>query len=70
MTTEGNRLQADSVVDDVMRASPSTIRVFLDFHMNCVGCPIGPFHTISDSCEAHGIEIEAFLSALQKARAA
>ena len=70
MTTEGNRFQADSVVDDVMRAWPSTIRVFLDFHMNCVGCPIGPFHTISDSCEAHGIEIEAFLSALQKARAA
>jgi hybrid cluster-associated redox disulfide protein len=70
MTTEGSSLQADSLVDDVMRAWPSTIRVFLDFHMNCVGCPIGPFHTVSDSCQAYGITMEDFLTALQKARAA
>ena len=70
MTTEGISLQADSIVDDVMRSWPPTIRVFLDFHMNCVGCPIGPFHTISDSCQAHGVEMEVFLNALHKARAA
>jgi hybrid cluster-associated redox disulfide protein len=56
----------DSVVDDVMRTWPSTIRVFLDFHMSCVGCSIGPFHTIRDSCVAHGIEMDALLTALQR----
>ena len=70
MPAKGQSVQADSVVDDVMRTWPSTIRVFLDFHMNCVGCAIGPYHTIRDSCEAHDIEMEAFLVALQKARAA
>jgi len=70
MATEEQSVQADSVVDDVMRTWPSTIRVFLDFHMNCVGCSIGPFHTVRDSCQAHGIDVERFLTALQKARAA
>jgi hybrid cluster-associated redox disulfide protein len=70
MADNGNRFQEDSMVDDVMRDFPSTIRVFLDFHMNCVGCLIAPFHTVHDSCQAHHIETEAFVTALEKARAA
>ncbi len=69
MTGEAHKVEADSIVDDVMRAWPATIRVFLDFHMDCVGCPIAPFHTIRDSCQAYGIETAAFLAALQNAHA-
>lgn len=69
MASEGHRLQEDSIVDEIMRSFPATIRVFLDFHMNCVGCSIAPFHTIRDSCRAHHIETEAFMTALQKSRA-
>jgi hybrid cluster-associated redox disulfide protein len=61
-------VRADSVVDDVMRTWPSTIRAFLDFHMGCVGCPVGPFHTIRESCRAHGIDTEAFLAAVETMR--
>jgi hybrid cluster-associated redox disulfide protein len=52
------------LVDDVMRASPQTIRVFLQFKMGCVGCPIASFHTVEDACREHGIEPAAFLQAL------
>jgi hybrid cluster-associated redox disulfide protein len=69
MASERHRLHEDSVVDEIMRTFPTTIRVFLDFHMNCVGCSIAPFHTIRDSCRAHDIETEAFMTALQKAGA-
>ena len=51
-------------VDDVMRAAPDTIRVFLDHRMGCVGCPIATFHTIEDACREHGIDGGAFLQAL------
>lgn len=56
----------DSVVDDLMREFPASIRVFLDFRMRCVGCPIAGFHTVDDSCREHGIDAETFLAALRR----
>jgi hybrid cluster-associated redox disulfide protein len=68
MRGEGQIVGADSAVDGVMRACPSTIRAFLDFHMNCVGCPVGPFHTVRDACREYDVDLEAFLAALEAAR--
>jgi hybrid cluster-associated redox disulfide protein len=59
-------IEFDDLVDDIMRQSPQTIRVFLDFRMSCVGCPIATFHTIEDSCREHGVDVETFLAALQR----
>jgi hybrid cluster-associated redox disulfide protein len=55
----------DDLVDDVMSGSPATIRVFLEFRMGCVGCPIACFHTVDDACREHGVDRDAFLSALR-----
>jgi hybrid cluster-associated redox disulfide protein len=51
-------------VDDVMRVRPETIRVFLEFKLGCVGCPIATFHTVDDACREHGIDRNAFMAAL------
>jgi hybrid cluster-associated redox disulfide protein len=54
-------LTAEMIVDDVMRRWPSTIRVFLDFRMRCVGCPIASFHSIDEACAEHGVDATALL---------
>jgi len=54
----------DDPVDDVMRSSPATIRVFLEFGMRCVGCPIGCFHTVEEACREHEVDRDAFFSAI------
>ncbi|MGA7073685.1 MAG: hypothetical protein WBZ30_19965 [Bradyrhizobium sp.] len=36
----------DDIVGEVMTAWPATVRVFLDFRMGYVGCPISGFHTV------------------------
>jgi hybrid cluster-associated redox disulfide protein len=59
------RIEIFSLVDDVMRHSPGTIRVFLDFRMNCVGCPIASFHSIEDACREHSVDIATFVAALR-----
>ena len=53
------------LVDDVMHRWPSTIRVFLDHKMGCVGCPIATFHSVDEACSEHKIDGAAFLAALQ-----
>jgi hybrid cluster-associated redox disulfide protein len=59
------RIEDFTLVDDVMRRSPGTIRVFLDFRMNCVGCPIASFHSIEDACREHSVDIATFLTTLR-----
>ncbi len=58
-------IEFDDLVDDIMREWPQTIRVFLDFRMSCVGCPIATFHTVEDSCREHGVDVATFLAALR-----
>jgi hybrid cluster-associated redox disulfide protein len=54
----------DDIVGEVMTARPATIRVFLDFRMGCVGCPISAFHTVDNACNEHGVDRDEFLAAL------
>jgi hybrid cluster-associated redox disulfide protein len=57
----------EMTVEEVMRRWPAIIRIFLDFRMSCVGCPIAGFHTVEDACREHGAVPEDFLSALRAA---
>jgi hybrid cluster-associated redox disulfide protein len=57
-------IESHLLVGDVMRRWPATIRVFLDFRMNCVGCPIADFHDIEDACREHGTDRQSFVNAL------
>jgi hybrid cluster-associated redox disulfide protein len=58
-------IRSDNTVDEIMTAFPATIRVFLQFRMGCVGCPIACFHTVDDACFEHGIDRQAFMNALR-----
>jgi hybrid cluster-associated redox disulfide protein len=57
-------IEAHSLADDVMRRWPSTIRVFLDRKLRCVGCPFGRFHTLEEVTQLHRDDLHAFMSAL------
>lgn len=59
-------IEANTIVDDVMRRWPATIRVFLDYKMSCVGCPIATFHTVDDACREHHVNREELIAALVK----
>jgi hybrid cluster-associated redox disulfide protein len=56
----------DMSMDEIMRAWPRTIRVVLRHRMLCVGCPIAPFHTISDGCREHGVDESLFLDEIKR----
>jgi hybrid cluster-associated redox disulfide protein len=60
-------IEPNMLVEEVMRGAPATIRVFLDFKMLCVGCPIAGFQTVDDACREHGVERARFLAALRQA---
>jgi hybrid cluster-associated redox disulfide protein len=55
----------DMTVEQVMNRWPDSIRVFLDFRMSCVGCPIASFHSVDEASREHQIDGTAFLAALR-----
>ena len=56
---------AEMTVDLVMTRWPASIRVFIDFKMGCVGCPIATFHSVHEAIFEHRVDSAEFLSALQ-----
>lgn len=54
-------------VDALMRLWPSTIGVMLRHDMLCVGCPVGPFHSISEASRAHALDEAGLVQALAEA---
>jgi hybrid cluster-associated redox disulfide protein len=54
-------------VDEVMRLWPSTISIFVHHRMACVGCAIGPYHTIEEASAEYGLVVAAFVDELRVA---
>ena len=57
-----NATQLDELtVSEIMRRWPATMRLFIDRRLLCVGCPIAPFHTLTDVAREHGITHESLI---------
>lgn len=50
---------SEMTVNEIMLFWPSTMRVFLDRGMLCVGCPIGGFHRLENAAYEHGLDLAA-----------
>lgn len=57
----------DMPVAEIMRTWPMTVPVFIAHGMFCVGCMIGPFHTLQDACLEYGIDHDTLLAELRAA---
>jgi len=50
----------DLPLSDLMTRWPVTIGVFIRHRMLCVGCMIGPYHTVVDACDEYHLDERAF----------
>ena len=52
------KLDSTMSMDEMMRRWPATVHVAISHRLLCVGCPIGPFHTIANAAREHGLDAE------------
>lgn len=50
----------DLPLSDLFAEWPEMAKAFWDRRMLCPGCPVAPFHTISEACDEYGLEEAAF----------
>ncbi|MDO8360814.1 MAG: DUF1858 domain-containing protein [Devosia sp.] len=55
----------DLPVGEIMTRWPSTIGVFIDLELHCIGCPISPFHTLVEAADEHGLGADELTAAVE-----
>lgn len=61
------QIKANSFVQQVVEQYPQTIPVFARHGLQCVGCYISPFHTITDTAREYALSLEPLLADLNRA---
>lgn len=57
---------SDLPLSEVFAALPDAALVFIAKRMLCPGCPVAPFHTITDACLEYGLNEDDFRQEVQR----
>lgn len=56
----------DMTIEDVVSQYPESMMVFMKHGLHCVGCHVSAFESIEEGAMAHGINVDALVSDLNK----
>jgi hybrid cluster-associated redox disulfide protein len=57
-------ITADMAIGEVVAKYPSTIHVFFNHGLGCVGCAVAQFENIQQGAQAHGINVDELMKDL------
>ena len=57
----------DMSIIDIVQKYPQTIGVFRNYGLGCIGCAAARFENLEQGAQAHGMDVEALLTDLNKA---
>ncbi len=56
----------EMTIEEVVEQYPETMMVFMRHGLHCVGCHVSAFESIEEGALAHGINVDALVSDLNK----
>lgn len=56
----------EMTIEEVVSQYPETMMVFMRHGLHCVGCHVSAFESIEEGAMAHGINVDALVSDLNK----
>jgi len=51
----------DTVIADIMMNAPDSVPLFQEIGMHCMGCAMASGENVEQACNAHGVDVDAFL---------
>ena len=60
------KVTKDTMLFDVLMADQSTIPLFLEVGMHCLGCPSMRYETIGNACMAHGADADELVGKINE----
>lgn len=59
-----DKITSDMLIGEVLRIKPEAGNILMGFGMHCLGCSIASGESLAQAAEAHGIEIDKLIAAL------
>jgi len=56
----------DMGIIEIVEKWPDTARVLMEFGMGCLGCVAARYETIEQGANAHGMDVDALIKALNE----
>ena len=53
-----------TVISDIMMEAPDSQPLFQEIGMHCMGCALATGENVEEACNAHGVDVDAFLEKL------
>ncbi len=63
-----SEIKKDMAIGEVLEKYPTTISVFQQYGLHCVGCPLGQEETIEEAVQLHMVDLKKLLKDLNEAR--
>ncbi len=54
----------DTVISEIMMKAPECVPLFQGIGMHCMGCAMATGENVEEACNAHGVDVDAFLQKL------
>lgn len=52
----------DMSITDIVNKYPETLETFSKYNLGCIGCMAAHFETLEQGLNAHGIDVDTFIS--------
>ncbi|MDD5615214.1 MAG: DUF1858 domain-containing protein [Candidatus Methanoperedens sp.] len=59
-------ISKENTIEEVVTKYPESVMVFMKHGLHCVGCHVSAFESIEEGAMAHGIDVDALVSDLNK----
>ena len=57
-------ITGETTIREVLAAHPGAARIFMEFGMQCLGCPHAAGETLREACAAHGANADELVHQL------
>ena len=54
----------NTVISEIMMNAPDCVPLFQEIGMHCMGCALATGENVEEACNAHGVDVDAFLERL------
>ena len=56
----------DTIIGDILDIDETTVPLFMEIGMHCLGCPASRGETVEQACAVHGIDADEFIKKINE----
>ena len=60
------QIEKETLIAEIMENAPYTQPLFQAIGMHCMGCAMASGENVQEACEAHGVNVEIFVKAVNE----